>query len=105
MLADWLHLYHLHPFRNDLDDAERELLSRELVITATSRTYAAISTGPPLDLWLQLRLAGMVASALGEELELPSPEAPREPKPPAAELNQMRQRLRRHSVIAELPEE
>ena len=106
MLADWLGRYHTHPLRNTLTDDERELLTVELTIDPTTRSYAALSEGPALDVWAALKTTAMLASALGIELELPGTDHGQE-QPPARpdELAQARARLRRHSAIADLPEE
>lgn len=103
-MADWLTLYGTHPIRNQLDSHERELLTRELTVTPTSRVYAALADGLPLDVWAALKTASLVASALGAELTLPGPKPMPEPAPAPGALAAARERLRAHSIIAELPE-
>lgn len=104
LLADWLCQYGLHPLRNTLSSSERDLLTEQLLQSPQTRLYAALSGGVSLDIWAQLKTAAATAALAGMELKLPTGTQDEAPRPDRSELDAARTRLRRHSVIAALPE-
>ena len=103
MLADWVATYGCHPLRNDFTQAERDMLTEQLLRDPRSRISTAAMAEVPLELWAQLRTASMVAAALGVELDLPYREQPK-PRPDKAALAEAHAALTRASAIANLPE-
>ena len=106
LLADWATRYHHHPFRNNYTADERDLLTDELVSDPTTRIYSKLSGGLPVDTWAQLKLTALVASALGVEARVPTPDVGRMGNPVGERhARELRARLAAYSAVANLPEE
>lgn len=108
LLADWVGAYHTHPLDNSFTEIERDLLSSELITSPSSRVYAALTGGVPLDTWALVSLAGMTANVVGVELHPPTMSTTVSAAPPAddvsaEEMRRAREVLAAHSVINQLP--
>ena len=72
----------------------------------TTRIYAKLSGGLPVDTWAQLRLTTLVASALGVEARVPTPDVAQAANPVGERhARELRARLTAYSAVANLPEE